>query len=51
MHNLILFFQNLDLTKRKLIHEGPLTWKLNKDKTVGKTQLQSILMLFNTVHV
>uniref|UniRef100_A0AAR2L420 Rho guanine nucleotide exchange factor (GEF) 12a n=1 Tax=Pygocentrus nattereri TaxID=42514 RepID=A0AAR2L420_PYGNA len=25
---------NLDLTKRKLIHEGPLTWKLNKDKTV-----------------
>ncbi|KAL7848715.1 hypothetical protein SRHO_G00203380 [Serrasalmus rhombeus] len=31
---LISEFKNLDLTKRKLIHEGPLTWKLNKDKTV-----------------
>ncbi|XP_035389892.1 rho guanine nucleotide exchange factor 12 isoform X3 [Electrophorus electricus] len=26
--------KNLDLTKRKLVHEGSLTWKLNKDKTV-----------------
>lgn len=27
--------QNLDLTKRKMVHEGPLSWKVNKDKTIG----------------
>ncbi|TEA29460.1 hypothetical protein DBR06_SOUSAS510011, partial [Sousa chinensis] len=27
--------QNLDLTKRKMIHEGPLVWKVNRDKTIG----------------
>lgn len=27
--------QNLDLTKRTMVHEGPLSWKVNKDKTIG----------------
>ncbi|XP_035377029.1 rho guanine nucleotide exchange factor 11-like [Electrophorus electricus] len=27
-------FKNLDLTTKKLIHEGPLTWKVNKDKAI-----------------
>ncbi|XP_075909738.1 rho guanine nucleotide exchange factor 11-like [Petromyzon marinus] len=27
-------FKNLDLTKRKMLHEGPLTWRLNKEKTL-----------------
>lgn len=26
--------QNLDLTKKTLVHEGPLSWKV-KDKTIG----------------
>lgn len=37
----VLFFllwQNLDLTKRKMIHEGPLVWKVNRDKSIGKSQ-------------
>ncbi|XP_017346452.2 rho guanine nucleotide exchange factor 12 isoform X1 [Ictalurus punctatus] len=44
---LISEFKNLDLTKRKLIHEGPLTWKLNKDKTVElyTLLLEDILVL------
>ncbi|KAK3560711.1 hypothetical protein QTP86_014737, partial [Hemibagrus guttatus] len=44
---LISDFKNLDLTKRKLIHEGPLTWKLNKDKTVElyTLLLEDILVL------
>lgn len=29
--------QSLDLTSKRMIHEGPLTWKVNKDKTLGKT--------------
>lgn len=29
------FLQNLDLTKRKMVHEGPLLWKVNRDKTIG----------------
>lgn len=36
----VLFFllwQNLDLTKRKMIHEGPLVWKVNRDKSIGKS--------------
>lgn len=37
--NLFIFLfyilQNLDLTKKTLIHEGPLSWKVNKDKTIG----------------
>ncbi|XP_017695311.1 PREDICTED: rho guanine nucleotide exchange factor 11, partial [Lepidothrix coronata] len=27
-------FKNLDLTSRRMIHEGPLTWRVGKDKTV-----------------
>ncbi|XP_060799832.1 rho guanine nucleotide exchange factor 12 isoform X3 [Neoarius graeffei] len=44
---LISELKNLDLTKRKLIHEGPLTWKLNKDKTVElyTLLLEDILVL------
>lgn len=30
----ILELRNLDLTKRDLVHEGPLSWKVNKDKTI-----------------
>ncbi|KAM8927090.1 rho guanine nucleotide exchange factor 12 [Pelodytes ibericus] len=26
--------RSLDLTKRKMIHEGPLAWKVNRDKTI-----------------
>lgn len=28
--------QNLDITKKKLVHEGPLTWRVTKDKAVGE---------------
>ncbi|NXX99681.1 ARHGB factor, partial [Centropus bengalensis] len=28
-------FKSLDLTSRRMIHEGPLTWRISKDKTVG----------------
>ncbi|XP_035377027.1 rho guanine nucleotide exchange factor 11-like [Electrophorus electricus] len=27
-------FKNLDLTTKKMIHEGPLTWKVSKDKAI-----------------
>ncbi|XP_068945023.1 rho guanine nucleotide exchange factor 1 isoform X2 [Petaurus breviceps papuanus] len=27
-------FKNLDITKKKLVHEGPLTWRVTKDKSV-----------------
>ncbi|NWI21645.1 ARHGB factor, partial [Crypturellus soui] len=27
-------WQSLDLTSRRMIHEGPLTWRVSKDKTV-----------------
>lgn len=42
----VLFFllwQNLDLTKRKMIHEGPLVWKVNRDKSIGKSVVLSVL--------
>ncbi|XP_071388987.1 rho guanine nucleotide exchange factor 12-like [Centroberyx affinis] len=38
---MILEFKNLDLTKRKMVHEGPLFWKVNKDKTI---ELYTILL-------
>ncbi|KAI6073038.1 Rho guanine nucleotide exchange factor 11 isoform X5 [Aix galericulata] len=28
-------FKSLDLTSRRMIHEGPLSWRISKDKTVG----------------
>ncbi|CAK6437121.1 unnamed protein product [Pipistrellus nathusii] len=27
-------FKNLDITKKKLVHEGPLTWRVTRDKAV-----------------
>lgn len=30
-----IFLQNLDLTKRTMVHEGPLSWRVNKDKRIG----------------
>ncbi|XP_068186712.1 rho guanine nucleotide exchange factor 12 isoform X2 [Antennarius striatus] len=30
----VLELKNLDLTKRKMFHEGPLSWKVNKDKMI-----------------
>uniref|UniRef100_A0A3B3VQD2 Rho guanine nucleotide exchange factor 12 n=1 Tax=Poecilia latipinna TaxID=48699 RepID=A0A3B3VQD2_9TELE len=42
----ILELKNLDLTKKTLIHEGPLSWKMNKDKTILYTLLlEDILVL------
>uniref|UniRef100_A0A672QFB3 Rho guanine nucleotide exchange factor 12 n=1 Tax=Sinocyclocheilus grahami TaxID=75366 RepID=A0A672QFB3_SINGR len=40
-------FKNLDLTKRKMVHEGPLSWKINKDKTIElyALLLEDILVL------
>uniref|UniRef100_A0A7N8WZF5 Rho guanine nucleotide exchange factor (GEF) 12b n=1 Tax=Mastacembelus armatus TaxID=205130 RepID=A0A7N8WZF5_9TELE len=38
---MILELKNLDLTKRRMIHEGPLSWKVNKDKTI---ELYTILL-------
>uniref|UniRef100_A0A671WJW2 Rho guanine nucleotide exchange factor 12 n=1 Tax=Sparus aurata TaxID=8175 RepID=A0A671WJW2_SPAAU len=34
---MILELKNLDLTKRTMVHEGPLSWKVNKDKTIALT--------------
>ncbi|PWA24358.1 hypothetical protein CCH79_00011927 [Gambusia affinis] len=31
---IILELRNLDLTKREMVYEGPLSWKVNKDKTI-----------------
>nr|XP_020454230.1 rho guanine nucleotide exchange factor 12-like isoform X2 [Monopterus albus] len=44
---MILELKNLDLTKRKMIHEGPLSWKINKDKTIEMYTilLEDILVL------
>ncbi|XP_019943935.2 rho guanine nucleotide exchange factor 12 isoform X2 [Paralichthys olivaceus] len=43
----ILELKNLDLTKRTLVHEGPLSWKVNKDKTIElyTLLLEDILVL------
>lgn len=30
-----LFSQSLDLTTKRMIHEGPLMWKISKDKQIG----------------
>ncbi|KAJ3584965.1 hypothetical protein NHX12_013688 [Muraenolepis orangiensis] len=34
-------FKSLDLTAKTMIHEGPLTWKVNKDKTL---EIQALLL-------
>ncbi|XP_014845659.1 PREDICTED: rho guanine nucleotide exchange factor 12 isoform X1 [Poecilia mexicana] len=43
----IVELKNLDLTKKTLIHEGPLSWKMNKDKTIElyTLLLEDILVL------
>ncbi|KAG5268324.1 hypothetical protein AALO_G00211320 [Alosa alosa] len=40
-------FKTLDLTKKKMVHEGPLSWKVNKDKTIElyTLLLEDILVL------
>ncbi|XP_057676470.1 rho guanine nucleotide exchange factor 12 isoform X2 [Corythoichthys intestinalis] len=44
---MIVELRNLDLTKRKMIHEGPLSWKVNKDKRIDlyTLLLEDILVL------
>ncbi|XP_056905599.1 rho guanine nucleotide exchange factor 12 isoform X2 [Takifugu flavidus] len=44
---MILELKNLDLTKRTMVHEGPLSWKMNKDKTIElyTLLLEDILVL------
>ncbi|XP_020358306.1 rho guanine nucleotide exchange factor 12 isoform X1 [Oncorhynchus kisutch] len=44
---MITELKNLDLTKKKMIHEGPLSWKVNKDKTIElyTLLLEDILVL------
>uniref|UniRef100_A0A3Q3IXU9 Rho guanine nucleotide exchange factor (GEF) 12a n=1 Tax=Monopterus albus TaxID=43700 RepID=A0A3Q3IXU9_MONAL len=43
---MILELRNLDLTKKTMVHEGPLSWKVNKDKTILYTLLlEDILVL------
>ncbi|XP_051567488.1 rho guanine nucleotide exchange factor 11-like isoform X2 [Myxocyprinus asiaticus] len=34
-------FKNLDLTSKRMIHEGPLTWKVSKDKAI---EIQALLL-------
>uniref|UniRef100_H3CQS1 Rho guanine nucleotide exchange factor 12 n=1 Tax=Tetraodon nigroviridis TaxID=99883 RepID=H3CQS1_TETNG len=44
---MILELKNLDLTKRTMVHEGPLSWKMNKEKTIElyTLLLEDILVL------
>ncbi|XP_067363547.1 rho guanine nucleotide exchange factor 12 isoform X3 [Channa argus] len=44
---IILELKNLDLTKRTMVHEGPLSWKVNRDKTIElyTLLLEDILVL------
>ncbi|CAL8361291.1 unnamed protein product [Merluccius merluccius] len=44
---MILELKNVDLTKRTFVHEGPLSWKVNKDKTIElyTLLLEDILVL------
>lgn len=28
--------QSLDLTARRMVHEGPLSWRISKDKSLGR---------------
>ncbi|XP_056314531.1 rho guanine nucleotide exchange factor 12 isoform X2 [Danio aesculapii] len=46
-NTMIAEFKSLDLTKRKMVHEGPLSWKVNKDKTIElyTLLLEDILVL------
>lgn len=44
---MIVELKNLDLTKRTMVHEGPLSWKMNKEKTIElyTLLLEDILVL------
>ncbi|XP_048837429.1 rho guanine nucleotide exchange factor 12-like isoform X3 [Brienomyrus brachyistius] len=44
---MVLELKNLDLTKRKMVHEGCLSWKVNKDKPIElyTLLLEDILVL------
>lgn len=33
--SLLSLSQNIDLTQRKMIYEGPLTWRVTKEKAIG----------------
>ncbi|XP_061073106.1 rho guanine nucleotide exchange factor 12 isoform X2 [Conger conger] len=46
-HPMIAELKSLDLTKKKMVHEGPLSWKVNKDKTIElyTLLLEDILVL------
>lgn len=43
----VLEVKNLDLTQKKLVHEGPLSWKLTKDKAIDMYTLllEDVLVL------
>lgn len=36
MSNRSFSSQSLDFSTKRMIHEGPLTWKVNKDKQIGQ---------------
>lgn len=36
MYNRSFSSQSLDFSTKRMIHEGPLTWKVNKDKQIGQ---------------
>ncbi|XP_053485613.1 rho guanine nucleotide exchange factor 11 isoform X4 [Ictalurus furcatus] len=40
-HPVAAQFKNLDLTTKRMIHEGPLTWKVSKDKAID---VQAVLL-------
>ncbi|XP_069044627.1 rho guanine nucleotide exchange factor 11 isoform X3 [Lepisosteus oculatus] len=44
-------FRNLDLTTKRMIHEGPLTWRVSKDKAleIQALLLEDILVLLQRV--
>ncbi|XP_054710191.1 rho guanine nucleotide exchange factor 11-like [Uloborus diversus] len=47
-HPIVKCFKNLDVTKHKLLHEGPLTWRFSRQKTVEMhvVLLEDLLVLF-----
>lgn len=36
MSFLSIVFQNLDLTTKKLVYDGSLTWRISRTKSIGK---------------
>lgn len=37
-------FPQNDITKKNLVYEGPLTWRITKDKSVGKLSSGSLFL-------